>query len=201
MEALAQYETRPLATWNLFRQFHGLVRIGTVADGSCFLHAVFQAFYIPYLSGKVDKTPFDRMTFIDFFRKRLAIKMEQTYAKELTEYMESRMPLDYRFFSLVSQEVDKDIYILNVSKHDLEFFSMDNYKGRKSIVLLYFGNDTDEVEGENNVEGEHFEILAQQLKNSDGTIDLKSEFDSSDELVSVLWARLSYLKINSKSNS
>ena len=57
-----------------FFDYDNMVLINTIADGSCFFHAVIQSFYQPYIQGYYsDKShPLDRRSFVRNFRKELS---------------------------------------------------------------------------------------------------------------------------------
>lgn len=55
--------------------FPGLVRLRTIADGSCFFHAIANAFYQPYRVGMIQDQVFDRIDFIRRLRADFATKL------------------------------------------------------------------------------------------------------------------------------
>ena len=133
----AQYQD---LQWNLYP---GLVRVSTIADGSCFFHAIARAYFEPYILGRLGNRPIDRSVFIQDFRRDLARKLAQpidpldptsplyydTLSRGRLEEMskslpqlsldsmvaelDSRAPVDNKYNEFISNLLGKDIYLLD----------------------------------------------------------------------------------------
>ncbi len=68
-------------TTSFFNEFN-LIRRGTYTDGSCYFHAIIDAYFIPYRSGMIGERPFYRKEFISKFRERLAHILTHTNEKD-----------------------------------------------------------------------------------------------------------------------
>ena len=62
--------------------YPGMVRKNTIADGSCFFHAIFKAYHVPYIEGVINDTPFDRKDFVQKFRKELSVRLTEKSSDE-----------------------------------------------------------------------------------------------------------------------
>lgn len=151
-------------------RYPNLVNIRTPTDGSCFFHALLKAYFIPYIRGKLSGEALDRKEFVRKLRKDLALKLGQRVfpqetdslsyyqilangqlpeiAKSLPQYsleslqkhLDSSRPISNIFNEFISNELDKDIYILDMVKKDVYMTGTDLnllYKDRDSIVILY----------------------------------------------------------------
>ena len=152
-----------------FENFN-LIRIRTEQDGSCFFHSLAKAYFKPYITGKVEDSPFNRKEFIRDLRndlsKKLALKINpensksKTYyetlsngelpkiSEELPEYslknmqkdLNSSSPVSNIYNEFISNQLDLDIYILDLDKKDVYMTGTDDkllYKNRKSVIILY----------------------------------------------------------------
>lgn len=155
--------------WSGPAAFPGLVRISALGDGSCYFHAIAKGFFTPYRTGMMNGVPVDRREMIRKLRDELAIRLQtpvrpldptsplvydtlsggqlRAFAEAVPEYKLEHMvqelrgggAVDHAYHELVSNELDKDIYIVDSRQQDvvnlgnLDLF----YKGRKSIVLCY----------------------------------------------------------------
>jgi hypothetical protein len=131
-----------------------MVRIGTIADGSCYFHALARSRHIPYIEKKINEK-----SFILGLRKDLSNKLPDKYltlsrgslpdlAKDNQRYslpnlqreiLESSS-IDNFFNEFISDELDCDIYILHAEKKDVYIVGDDDdilFKQRPSIVILY----------------------------------------------------------------
>jgi hypothetical protein len=150
--------------------YPNMVRIRTPADGSCFFHAVTKAFYIPYRTGQLNGTAINRHQLIKMLRRDLAIKLAQPanpqdpqgpsnydllsrgqlleFAKGVPKYslpnmqreLNSTSAIDNVYNEFISNQLNKDIYLLDGEKHDVFVTGNDDdilYKDRHSIVILY----------------------------------------------------------------
>lgn len=154
--------------WNGPFQFKNMVRIRTPRDGSCFFHSIVKAYYKPYITGKIDGRYFDKKEFIKGLRKSLSIKLGtrvdpsteeihydtlsrgqlKDFSLDVPEYtlinmqreLDSNRSVDNVYNEFISNELNKDIYILDFVNQDVYVTGNDAdilYKGRKSIILLY----------------------------------------------------------------
>jgi hypothetical protein len=164
---LMNNETENLVWSSQGFNFPGMVRIRIPRDGSCFFHAITRAYFKPYITGIIDGKAFNRKEFIRGLRKSLSIKLGKSdpktglryydslsrgkledFAKSVPQYsleemqkeLDSDRAVDNVYNEFISNEIDKDIYILDMVSKDVYITGNDFdilYKGRKSIVLLY----------------------------------------------------------------
>ncbi len=193
--------------WTGNFQYKGLVRIRTPGDGSCFFHAIAGAYFKPYIEGKIDSDPIDRRDLIKKLRKDLSLKLatrvdpldpqSPTYydilsrgelgniANEVPEYslqnmqaeLDSDTAVDNVYNEFISDQINKDIYILDLTKQDVYMTGNDIdilYKDRMSIVILYLPG--------------HYELVGVQ---EDGVI--KTLFDSDHPLIEQIRTRIAQL--------
>jgi len=182
-----------------------MVRMGVPPDGSCFFHAILLAFYKQYQNQSEDGVPISRSKLVKDFRHDLSLRLGENidlvdpsspivydtlsrgtlrdFSKDMQEYslssmqkeLDSDSPIDNAYHEFISNEVRKDIYILDNEKQDVYITGSDLdilYKGRPSIVLLYIPG--------------HFELVG--IRNSDGSIS--TYFDSEHPFIQRLNERL-----------
>ena len=156
--------------------------ISTIGDGNCFFHSVLRAFNTNYISAKAIT---DRVNLARTFRNALAELLEEidpltgkNYYSGLNngelekisggvkEYslsglqkeLRSSASVDNIYQELISNSLNKDIYIIDGVKKDMyhvgSAFPL-YYKGRNSIIIYYTPG--------------HFEVVG--LKHSNGTVD------------------------------
>lgn len=150
--------------------YPNMVNIETIADGSCFFHAIANAFFLPYWEHLVviDGRRYTKREFIRRMRHDLAIRLAQSsssgshydnlsngnlkeFATAVPNYpytlekmqavLRSNSAVDYVYFEFISNQLNKDIYILNALHQDvtpIDGIGSLYYKKRASIVLLYF---------------------------------------------------------------
>ena len=196
-------ETRPL-NWIGPAAYPGLTAISVTGDGSCYFHAIAKAFFTPYRTGIINGVPIDRRTLVRNFRWELAAKLaspsdpsdpesklvydtlsggnlrefanfEPQYSLEnMIHELRSGGPVDYVYQELISNEIDKDIYILNLREQDVINLSNNDifYKNRKAIVLLYMPG--------------HYELVG--IQDEDNVI--RTLFSSDDDYILHLRSRL-----------
>lgn len=166
---LRPMETEPLRWINNFI-FPNMVRIGTHADGSCLFHSIALSYYTPYIMGRDKDKPLDRIDFIKNLRSELTEKLSDkvdpnnlkspsyyetisrgglpSFGKEISNYsldsmkqeLSSNNPVDNVYNEFISDVLDKDIYILDMTSKDVYMTGDDLdilYKDRNSIVVLY----------------------------------------------------------------
>jgi hypothetical protein len=167
MEPLRENEIANLV-WSPTAAFYfpSLIRIGTVSGGSCFLHAIFSAFYIPYIEGRIGKVPLNCTDLITQMRTQLAQQIseqdlnlkssilgqwqpDELELDQIKAYLKSAMPVDRRYFEYIQNKLDKDILILDSQLEDVLFLGDPNlvYLGSPRTVIILLRID------------EHFEIL------------------------------------------
>jgi len=165
-----------------FTDTQNLVVLPTLGDGNCFFHSVLRAFNTNYITAE---SITDRVNMARTFRNALADLLEETdpltgknyYSglnngelekisggvKEyslvgLQKELRSSSSVDNIYQELISNSLNKDIYIIDGSKKDMyhvgSAFPL-YYKGRNSILIYYTPG--------------HFEVVG--LKHSNGTVD------------------------------
>jgi hypothetical protein len=164
-----EYELiQPLLDNNLLVGFHypNMVRIRTIADGSCFFHAIVNAFFLPYRTGRLDNQTITKNQIVKNLRHELSIRLSEPIEKDgpthydllsagelknisqnLTQYslenmkkeLDSKDPVDNVYQEFISNQLNKDIYIIDWVTRQVVINGNDNllYKNRGSIVLLY----------------------------------------------------------------
>jgi hypothetical protein len=165
-----------------FTDIKNIVVLATIGDGNCFFHSVLRAFNTNYIKANNIS---DRVNLARTFRNSLADLIEEmdpftgkTYYSGLNmgkleeisggikEYsmealqkeLRSSDAVDNIYQELISNALNKDIYIIDGPKQDIynvgSAYPM-YYKGRNSIVIYYIPG--------------HFEVVG--IKHSDGTVD------------------------------
>lgn len=165
-----------------FTEANNVVVLPTLGDGNCFFHSVLRAFNTNYIKAKSIS---DRVNMARTFRNALADLLEEIdpltgksyycglnngelekIAGGVKEYslgalqkeLRSSAPVDNIYQELISNSLNKDIYIIDGTKKDMyhvgSAFSL-YYKGRNSIIIFYIPG--------------HFEVVG--IKHSDGSID------------------------------
>ncbi len=150
--------------------YPNLVRIRIPPDGSCFFHALAKSYFEPYITGKLNNKTFNRTEFIQSLRKDLSKKLGSRinptkpdspiwyeilsrgqlpeFSKSVPSYslenmkkeLDSTRPVDNVYNEFISDQLDRDIYILDMNKRDVYITGHDDeilYKHRPSLVLLY----------------------------------------------------------------
>jgi hypothetical protein len=165
-----------------FTDASNVVVLPTLGDGNCFFHSVLRAFNTNYIKAK---SITDRVNMARTFRNALADLLEEidpltgkNYycglnngelekisggVKEyslsaLQKELRSSAPVDNIYQELISNSLNKDIYIIDGTKKDMyhvgSAFPL-YYKGRNSIIIFYIPG--------------HFEVVG--IKHSDGSVD------------------------------
>lgn len=138
--------------------YEGMVKKDEIADGSCFFHCIADSFYKPYQLGTIDRKDFVRK-----LRKDLSLRLDseysslsrgklREYSRELQDFSLSNLKrqldsyefVDNRFNELVSNILNKDIYILDYEKRDVYITGNDDeilYKNRESIVIIWYNQN------------------------------------------------------------
>ena len=199
--------------WSGGFHYPGLVRIRTLPDAGSLLHAVFNAFFVPYRSNQFNHNaePIGRKEMVNAYRNLLADRLSEPidpsnilspgvydclargkmkeYAEIIKEYhievmrSELRDPdffLDDKYLELISNELSKDIYVLNALTQDVHVFDHSDvdmyYKGRPVVVVLFLPG--------------HFELVGVQKE----TGDIVTHFAPTSPFVRALEERYLELK-------
>lgn len=194
--------------WQGNFRFPRMVRLRTIADGSCFFHAIANAFFVPYRTGELRGKPVSRSDIIRGMRHDLSIKLgAKPDAKSLAPYdllsrgqlkdlaktlpqfslakmqaqLDSSDHVDNAYNEFISNELNKDIYLLDLSKQDVYMTGNDDeilYRGRESIVILYMPN--------------HYELVGLLRENDPRTVD--TLFQPGHEFIQALRRRMGELR-------
>src|SRR5581483_2827641 len=122
-------------------RYPDLVALKTIADGSCFFHAILLAFYIPYQLEREGDVPVSRISLVRDLRYELSCKLGEhvdlsdpnspivydtlshgklgDFGQTLREYslaemqkeLRSNREVGYEYHEFISNELNKDIYI------------------------------------------------------------------------------------------
>lgn len=153
--------------------YPGMVKIGIIPDGSCFFHAIVNAFSTTY--GLMTRAK--KGTFIKELREELSKELptcydklsrgklkqsSQDYPRYSLESMQKELcsshSTDNIFQEYLSETFEKDIYILDNETKDVYITGNDDeilYKSRPSVVILYLTNQN------------HFETIGINVGDSD----------------------------------
>ena len=194
--------------------YPNMVRIRTFFDGSCFFHAIARSYFKPYITGKLNGKVFDRTKFIRDLRHSLSIKLGSKQKGKLTYYdtlsrgqlaeiaktipamsltnmqneLNSSRSVSNIYNEFISDQLDKDIYILDGVKRDVYMMGDDDeilYKHRPSIVLLYLPSQSNNHKEETG----HYELVGLQ----DGD-NIRTLFDPTDEFIGAIRYRMMILR-------
>ena len=198
--------------WREPFNYPNMVRIRIPTDGSCLFHAIARSYFKPYITGKLNGKVFDRTKFIRDLRQSLSIKLGSKEKGGLTYYetlsrgqlpeiaktmpaysltnlqqeLNSSRSVSHIFHEFISDQLDKDIYILDAAKRDVYMMGDDDeilYKHRPSIVLLYIPSNQ-EKEGSG-----HYELIG--LQDDD---NIRTLFDPTDEFIGAIRYRMMILR-------
>lgn len=161
-----------------------MVAIYTIGDGNCYFHALTHAYYIPYRTQSLQGKTVSRREIVRNLRNSLSVRLGEPidplnpngptfydqlsrgklyeFGKSIPEYsfeemrkrLRSSSAVGNEYNEFVSDQLDKDIYILDYEKQDVYITGDDDdllYKDRSSIVLLYMPG--------------HYELVGIQDKN------------------------------------
>lgn len=203
LHILTSKEFEPLNWIGLFK-YPNMVRLKVIADGSCFFHAIAKSYLNPYIMEELNGEYFDRSKFIRELRRDLSIKLGakidpsnpkslrpydtlsrgelSNFSKTVKSYtlqnmqreLNSTNAVDNVYNEFISNELNKDIYILDMAKQDVYVTGSDDdilYKNRPSIVLLYLPG--------------HYELVG-----IDDGEDIKTLFDPNDEFIKAIRNRM-----------
>ena len=135
-----------------------LKRLPTLGEGHCFIHAILQATYREYRRSCNHR----RIKLVKDYRRGLARRLSQVYdqypeyaavvvdnigpgelsfdKKSLMRHLASDDYLGEELIRFVSDQLDKDIYLLDLETHDIKAVGWDPatlYRGRPSIIIVY----------------------------------------------------------------
>jgi len=176
---ISEREISVLNLSNSTLSYPNLVLISVPNNPSSILHAVLKAFFNPYITGILDDKILNRENYVRSLRRDLANKLyEKDHSgyiiydllnggrmRELSQYneifelnrfsrlLDSDKYIGVECLELLSNIVDKDIYIIDYEKKDVYSLPIHPnflYKNRRSIVLLYLSYRFELVGIENN---------------------------------------------------
>lgn len=146
-----------------------LVKIETMADGNCFFHALVNGFYVPYRTGILNGNKINKFQIVTGLRSNLAEKLGspvdpndpnsqihydilshgnlRSFGESINEYTLGSMmkrlhgcvPVGMEFNEFISNQISKDIYLLDSGHQDVYVIDSDLdllYKGRNSVVIM-----------------------------------------------------------------
>jgi hypothetical protein len=170
IEPLVNEKYKPIQWSDETFSYPGMIRIRTIGDGSCFFHAIINGFFVPYRAGELDGKPISRKEFISLFRREAAKKLGERVVpndpnspkhydtisrgklrqhsadyppwslENMQKELQSNSPVDNLYLEFISNQLDKDIYILNGIEEDVYITGNDDdilYKNRNSVVIMY----------------------------------------------------------------
>lgn len=177
----------------------GLVRKRTIADGSCFFHALCDSFFEPYVNQLFDGRATSRRDIVRSLRRDLSARLSEPIdpldpaspshydslhlAREFPECSLKNMqrelagsgPVSNLYNEYISNVLEKDIYILDFDKQDVYATGDDTavlYKRRPSIVLMYSPG--------------HYELVGRMTTNG----ELETLFHPDSQLIQAIGLRL-----------
>ena len=202
--------------WSHGFERYRLIAIDTIGDGSCFFHALLNGFYLPYRLQSLDGVYVNRQDLVRNLRNQLANrlgepidplyptgptfyeKLSRGHLYELSQswdqysltnmqnLLRSHESVGNQYNEFVSDQLDKDIYILNAHSQDVQLLEDDPdlfYKHRESLILLYHPSPS--VEGVDMGVG-HYELVGLQ----DGAGRVHTLFDPDHPLIVFLQQRM-----------
>ena len=118
---------------NLNCTFPNITYIDVPADGSCLLHCICKASYLPYQLSMVNK---------DKFVRDLRDELSAALNGKAAAKMKSCVVLDTSYMELINNKLDKDIYIVSNGKLLISSSHRKDqlYRDRISIVISYSNN-------------------------------------------------------------
>ena len=207
--ALVHQDITPF-TWESL-PIRGLVRKRTPMDGSCFFHAVCDAFYDRYRQAKMGNTELSQRQIVKTLRRELADKLGskinpllphspthydvlsrgklKDFGKDVTAYtlpalqawLASNRSIDNAFNEFISNLLGKDIYILDYNKQDV-------YITGNDMDLLYLNRPSIILMYLESPEQDgtgHYELVGRVERGR-----LLTLFDPTDPLVSLIQKRM-----------
>lgn len=182
--------------WEGPLNFLGMVRFRTIADGSCFFHAICNAIYPPYQMGRLGHRAYPKSQFVKDLRHDLSIRLGEpinhldpkggtyydsisrgklyTISQSLPEYSLENMREELRNSSAAVNNIYNE-YISNVLNKDiyiLDGITQDVYMTGNDADILYKGRTSIVL---HYLPG-HYELIGLQLV--DQSIQTKFEHDS-----------------------
>ena len=194
---------------NGFEDFR-MTAIYTIGDGNCYFHALTHAFYIPYRIQSLQGKTVSRKEIVRNLRNSLSIRLGEPvnplnptgptfydqlsrgklyeFGKNVPEYsfeemrkrLRSSKAVGNEYNEFVSDQLNKDIYILDSEKEDIYITGNDDdllYKDRSSIVLLYLPG--------------HYELIGIQDKNG----KMQTYFSPTHPFIQFLNSRMSIVRL------
>lgn len=197
--------------WKEYEDFQ-MVAIYTIGDGNCYFHALTHAYYIPYRTQSLQGKTVSRREIVRNLRNSLSVRLGEPvdplnpngptfydqlsrgklyeFGKSVPEYsfeemrkrLRSSSAVGNEYNEFVSDQLNKDIYILDGQKEDVYITGDDDdllYKDRSSIVLLYLPG--------------HYELVGIQDKNG----KIQTYFASTHPFIQFLKNRMSLARLKS----
>jgi len=181
-----------------------------IGDGSCYFHAIIDAFFLPIRTGVLDGQPFDRFQFVRKFRadlaklllqprpgyggktyyetlsrgelKDLSTSLKEVSIENMMNLLNSGNSVSYIYHELISDVLDLDIYILNAENEDVYMIDSDLnlYYKGRNSIVLFY------LPG-------HFELVSIMRKN-----ELITYFEAKDPFIKKIKKRLNQIKAELK---
>ena len=159
----------PLNWGKGFEKFR-MTRICTIADGNCFFHALLNAFFENYRIERLDQIVMSKSEIVSNLRHNLAVRLSEpsnskdnksfchydllsrgnfrVFSEAVPDYslsemkrrLDSSASIGNEFNEFLSNQLNKDIYLLELKREDVYITGNDKdllYKNRDSIVILY----------------------------------------------------------------
>lgn len=205
MYMLVDVEQEPLLWQKGPFYFPDLVRLRTIADGSCFFHAIANAYFTPYRVGMINDKVFDRVDFISRLRADFASKLaspvqdgqsrqRKTYYETISRGQLPSLAKEYPRYRLKnmqeelsgSNSIDNlyNEFISNVLNKDiylLDLMTQDVYMVGSDSDILYKGRQSIVIL---TMPG-HYELVG--LNQGNG---IKTIFDPNSELILAIRQRI-----------
>ena len=143
--------------------FSNVTYIDVPSDGSCLLHAISKAYYLPYQLCTVDRG--DKFKWIRSLRQELSERLVNEYnmlsngklsilsktdeslkRDKMIVELESNVVIDIKYIELINNMIDKDVYVIHNNQYEpkLLISSIHTpellYKDRVSIIVHFNGN-------------------------------------------------------------
>jgi hypothetical protein len=199
-----QYQT---LNWKLYPN---MTRIYTEGDGSCFFHAILNAFFKPYITGITGEgVSLNKSEYIKNFRKDLSYKLDdyandgdkiwydvlargqlRDLSKDLPQLsltnmkatLDSSSSVDHTFNEFVSNIISKDIYLLDFEKQDVYITGDDSdiLHKDRKSIVVLY------MPG-------HYELVGVMRVSSKGLLVIQTLFNHDDDFINTIKQRMKEL--------
>lgn len=183
--------------------YANLYRILTPGDGSCYFHSILTASRLNYnkfsdqnkvliaktfreiLADKLRSVDSDGILYYDKMLNGMVKEFAKSVPCYSLEHMQKELRsndfVDHIYQETISDNLDIDIYIININTGDINYPEIDLnlsllYKNRNSIILAYHGNFM------------HYDIIGLKSSNDNDIIDTIFPYDH--PLINILRQRL-----------